>query len=45
MAGIALLILATRPEYRKVRFVFSNRLLMMKDQDDFEDLWKLLSMT
>jgi len=39
MAAIGLLTLTTAKKFRKVHFVFSNKLLLEKDQSDFKDLW------
>ena len=42
LATIALIVLATSNRFKKVRFVFPNKLLQDKDHSDFADLWKLL---
>ena len=40
-ASIGLLVIATMPCFRKVRFVYSNQLLMEKDMMDFNDAWQM----
>ena len=42
MARIGLLVLLTQPQCKIERFLFTNQLLMEKDEEDFSDLWKLL---
>ena len=42
MATIGLLALTYLKKYRKVHFVFCNKLLLEKDQPDFTDVWKMV---
>jgi hypothetical protein len=44
MVSIGMLALMTNPGCKKVKFVYTNNLLMQKDIDDYEDLWKLLGL-
>ena len=45
MASIGMLALITTKKYSKIRFVFTNKLLMQKDLADFRDVWHILSLT
>jgi len=41
-AALALLILAMDPKVKRIHLVYVNKILMKKDQEDFEDLWSLI---
>jgi len=41
-ATLALLLLGLKPKVKNVHIVYSNDILLRKDEEDFQDLWKLL---